>query len=232
MGFISAGVLGAAAGSAGGAAAAIMLKRIGDEISKRYLSSREKVRIGGVIAIAAANIEERLRNGEKLRSDDFFQQKSSGRSSAEEVAENVLLTCQREAEERKVPYMGYLLSNLAFDSTISTPMAHFIIRTADSLTYRQLCLLKLAALRPQIKLRANDYRKQDRFDKSLYQVLYECLNLYNQGLINFGGTVAFGPTDVNPAVMTIQGLGADLFNLMSLAKIPVDDLRPVIEVLQ
>jgi hypothetical protein len=158
LGFISAGIFGAAAGSAGGAVAAIMLKRIGDEVSNRYLSSREKVRVGGVIAIAAANIGERLRAGEKLRSDDFFNQRSSGRSSAEEVAENVLLTCQREAEERKVPYMGYLLSNLAFDSTISASMAHFITRTAESLTYRQLCILRIAALRPQVKLRPDDYR--------------------------------------------------------------------------
>jgi hypothetical protein len=162
-----------------------------------------------------------------VRSDDFFEKKSSGRTNAEEVAENVLLKSQREAEERKIPYMGYLLSNVAFDGSISAPMAHQIIKTAEGLTYRQLCILKLAAVRQRFSLRAGDYRGQATFHKELYQILYECLDLYHRGLINFGGEVAFGPTDVKPSTMTIQGLGVDIFNLMSLTKIPDSDLASI-----
>jgi hypothetical protein len=227
LGFLAAGPVGAAAGGAGGAAAAIALKRMGDEAADRYLSPREKVRIGGVLAIAAAEIGERLKNGEKIRSDDFFKEKSSGRSNAEEVAENVLLKSQKEAEERKIPYMGHLLSNIAFDSAISAPMAHQIVKTAEALTYRQLCILKLAVAKQTFQLRNADYRGQTTFTKELYQILYECLDLYHRALINFGGEVAFGPTDVKPAGMTVQGLGADMFNLMSLAKIPDTDLAPI-----
>lgn len=63
---------------AGGAVAAKMLKRIGQEVSERLLSPREKVRVGAVLAIAAAEIKQRIENGECLRSDGFFDEKPSG----------------------------------------------------------------------------------------------------------------------------------------------------------
>jgi hypothetical protein len=58
-------------------------------------------------------------------------------------------------------------------------------------------------------------------------VLYECLDLYHRGFINFGFGVALGLTDIAPGKMTVQGLGADLFNLMRLATIPIEDLTPI-----
>jgi hypothetical protein len=57
--------------------------------------------------------------------------------------------------------------------------------------------------------------------------LYECLDLYVRALVNFGGEVAFGPTDVEPGKMTVQAVGADLYNMMSLQRIPVSDLLPI-----
>ena len=139
----------------------------------------------------------------------------------------MLLKSQREPEEKKLPYMGHLLSNIAFDSMISAQMAHQIIKVAEQLTYRQLCLLKLAVVKQEFGLRSGDYRGQGSFTKELYQVLYECLDLYHRGLVNFGGEVAFGPTDIAPGKMTAQALGADLYNLMRLGTIPKNDLASI-----
>ena len=58
------------------------------------LGPREKVRVGAVLAVAAAEINKRIVSGEKVRTDGFFDEKPSGRSHAEEVAESVLLTIQ------------------------------------------------------------------------------------------------------------------------------------------
>ncbi len=227
LGFLAGGPVGAALGGAGGAAAALALKHIGDEASKRLLGPRESVRVGGVLAIAAEEIRQRIERGEQVRTDGFFEQKKTGRSDAEEVAESVLLKSQREPEEKKIPYMGHLLSSVAFDPQIGAHMAHQITKAAEQLTYRQLCILKLAAVKDNFGLRQADYRGQGSFSKDLYQVLYECLDLYHKGFINFGGEVAFGPTDVKPGKMTVQGLGADIFNLMKLALIPNEDLVPI-----
>ena len=219
LGFLAGGPISAAILGAGGATVAKTLKHIGQEVSERLLGPREKVRVGGVLAIAAAEI--------KQRTDGFFDEKPSGRSDAEEVAESVLLKSQREPEEKKIPYMGYLLSNIAFDPEISAQMAHQITKTAEQLTYRQLCILRLAVVKQAFGLRSGDYRGQGSFSKELYQVLYECLDLYHRGFINFGGEVAFGPTDVAPGKMGVQGLGADLYNLMKLAMIPNEHLAPI-----
>ena len=97
-------------------------------------------------------------------------------------------------------------------------MAHQLTKTAEQLTYRQLCILKLAVVKDDFGLRNEDYRGQGALTKELYQVLYECLDLYLREYINFGGEVAFGPTDVKPKSMTIQGMGTDLFNLMKLSR--------------
>jgi hypothetical protein len=227
LGFFAAGPAGAAAFGAGGAAAAMALRHIGQEVSERLLGPREKVRVGGVLAIAAAEINSRLESGQAVRTDGFFDEKPNGRSDAEEVAESVLLKSQREPEEKKIPYMAHLLSGIAFESQIGPHMAHQITKVAEQLTYRQLGILKLAMFKHAFGLRTSDYRGMGTFPKELYQVLYECVDLYHKGLLNFGGKVAFGPTDVTPAAMTVQGLGEDVVNLMQLASIPNDDLIPI-----
>lgn len=228
IGFFAAGPAGGAILGAGGVAAARILKHLGQEVSERLLGPREKVRVGGVLAIAASEINQRIKNGERVRSDGFFEERASGRTDAEEVAESVLLKSQREPEEKKIPYMGHLLSNVAFDTEISAQMAHQIIKTAEQLTYRQLCIMKLIVNKTAFGLRYQDYRGQDTFTKELYQLLYECLDLYNRGLVNFSGEVAFGPTDISPGKMTIQGLGADIYNLMNLNLIPEQDLVSIV----
>ena len=232
LGFLAAGPAGAAAGSAAGALASSVLKHVGDEVSERVLSPRERVRIGGVLALVAAEVKARIDSGQATRSDGFFTPGSNGRSDADEVAEAVLLRSQREAEEEKLPYVAHLLASIAFDPGISAAMAHQLIKASEQLTYRQLCLLRLSAVKDAFGLRRADYRQQGQFRIELLQVLYECLDLYTKGFVNFGGSVAFGPTDVNPGAMAAQGLGAHLHNAMQLATIPMNDIAAVAKELQ
>lgn len=167
-----------------------------------------------------------------MRTDGFFNDKKNGRSAAEEIVESVILKAQKEPEERKITFMGNLLSNISFDSQINAELGHQIIKIAEQLTYRQLCILKLSAVKEKFNLQEQDYRGQDSFQKDLYQILYEYLDLYQRGLVNFGNEVAFGPTDIKPAKTTIQGIGADIFNLMGLTKIPDQDILIIAKVLR
>ena len=175
-------------------------------------------------AYSRRRAHQRLEQGELVRTDGFFDPNGTLRSDAEEVAESVLLKSQREPEERKIPYMGHLFAAVAFDSQISAQLAHQIIKTAEQLTYRQLCILKLAVVKQSFALKSDNYSNHGYLARDLYQVLYECLDLYHRGLINFGGEVAFGPTDVQPGSMTVQGLGVDVFNLMKLVLVPNEDV--------
>jgi len=232
LGFLAGDPITATFGSVGGTVAAMALKNIGQEFSERQLSPQENYRVGKVLAIATFEIHQRLENGENLRNDGFFDEKPTGRSDAEEIAEAVMLKCQREPQEKKIPYMGYLKASLAFNSNISADMGHQIIKAAEELTYRQLCILKLAMVEDHFSLRDENYRSYGRFPKQLYSVLYECMDLYQKEYITLGNGHALGLTNIVPDSMTVQGIGGDLFNLMKLSSISDDDLIPIAEVLK
>lgn len=121
------------------------LKNIGQEYAERMLSPRENLRVGSVLILASAGIRERIKSGENLRDDGFFDQNTTGRSDAEEITESILLKSQREPQEKKIPYMAHLLVNTAFNSEINVDMGHQLIKASEELTYRQLCILRLAA---------------------------------------------------------------------------------------
>ena len=227
LGFFAGGPVGAALGGTSGPAAATAIRKIGHEATRRLLGPREKVRVGGALAVAAAHIKARTERGEILRADGFFENRHGGRSDAEEVAESVLLKRQREAEERKIQFMAYLIANIAFNSKISAQLAHQIVKAAGSMSYRQLCIMELAVVSRSYSLRTTDYRGQSGFEKEQYQILYECLDLYHRAFVNFGGEVAFGLTDVKPGSMQLQAMGVDIFNEMGLTTIPQADIDPI-----
>lgn len=228
IGTFLAGPVGAAFGGAVGAAATMAVRAIGRDQSSRLLSPREQVRVGGVFTLAASEIVERCRNGENVRDDGFFDSGESGRSDAEEVWESALLKSQREPEEKKLPYIAHLLANLAFSAEISPAMAHQMTKAAESMTYRQLCILQLCAKRDSFNLRQESYRgRTGPVSRELFQILYEYHDLYNRALINYGGTAGLSLTDVNPGSSTPQALGADIHNQMRLYLIPDGDLASI-----
>ena len=228
-----------------GLAAGNLLSGLGQDIWERHLSRREKQRLGTVFDVMVTEIHRRRENGEALRDDGFFEEKQGDRSDAAEVAESVLLKAQREPEEKKIEYMGYLFASIAFNPEISVQMAHQLTKIAEQLTYRQLCILKLSVVKDEYGLRGKDYRDHDDIGKDLYQVLYECAELYDKEYINFGGEADFHIgehmdygatihrlTRAIPARMTLQGIGADLFKLMNLSLIPCEDIAPIAEQLR
>ncbi len=239
------GLVGALCGGAGGKAIEIALRAVCQEIWARQSSARERMRVGTVLDVVITEIRRRVEAGESVRADGFFDAKQAGRSDAEEVAESVLLKAQREPEDKKIEYMGHLFASIAFNPEISVQMAHQLIKVAEQLTYRQLCILKLCDVKDKYNLRDKDYRDQDVDKKDLYQVLYECAELDNKQYINsrgkadlhgrefadFGATID-GLTRAIPSGMSLQGIGKDLFNLMKLSLIPCRDITPISEQLK
>ena len=232
LGFLAGDPFAAAISGGVGAAAVGILKNIGKDFTERQLSPREDIRVGKVLAIAALEIHQRLEKGESLRDNGFFDEKPNGRSDAEEVAEAIMLKCQREPQEKKIPYMGYLKASIAFNPDISADMGHQLIKAAEELTYRQLCILKLVAEKDKFGLRDGNYRDHGRFSKELYSVLYECMALYQKEYIAQEDSHALGLTSIVPGDMTVQGIGNDLFKLMKLSSIPDEDVIPIAEVLK
>ena len=228
-----AGPLGALVGSIGATATTKIISKVSNELSNRLLSKREEIKISNAFTSSLVTLNCKISKGYNIRDDGFFDQNEiNTRSDGEEVLEAVLYKAQREPEEKKIPYIGNIFANVCLDEKVFPELAHQIIKTAEQLTYRQYCLLKLFSGLYKFDLRNENYRNQSYFEKEQYSILYECLDLYNRGLVSNGGDVAFGATDIIPAKMHIEGIGADCFNLMQLKDIPNIDVMKCQELIR
>ena len=72
-----------------------------------------------------------------------------------------------------------------------------------------------------------DYFDTDDFPTELRQILYEYHVLNSRVLVSNGETIAIGIQEISPGNTMPQGLGADLYNLMRLREIPLEDLQTV-----
>jgi hypothetical protein len=138
-------VVGPVLGAGAGAVLGDLLARGAREVYDRLLAPRQAARAAGALDVAFVRIDERLRGGDMPRSDGFFDAGQDGRAQAEEILEGTLLTAANAYEERKVPLLGRMYANLAFDPTVSASHANFLLRVADRVTYHQLQLLAFFA---------------------------------------------------------------------------------------
>jgi hypothetical protein len=142
-GFATGGPIGGAVGAAAPLVNRGLLRAV-REFRERVLGQREAFRVLTVAQCAKAKYEKNIMEGKQLRSDDFFlEDEATGRSSADEIIEGTFLAAQREHEERKVPYYANLVANLPFEPAVDRYTANLLLRTAQELSYRQLCLLAL-----------------------------------------------------------------------------------------
>src|SRR6266508_3625350 len=127
---------------------ALAVRKLVDDFRSRALSRREVLRVDTVLKFAATKIQQNIANGQQIRQDTFFTEALDDRSAGEEIMEAVLLTAQREYEEKKLKYYGNLLANIAFHPEINRGTANQLIRIAERLSYRQMALLAFVSLYP------------------------------------------------------------------------------------
>ena len=204
-------------GNLAGTALEKAFQAIGAEISSRVLSRSETRKVETVYTLAKEFIAENLNNNRKLREDDFFDEKISGRSSAEEILEGTLLVAQREYEERKLKYLAKLYANIAFSTDITAPTASFLIKLAEKMTYRQILILHCVAIAKYspapIPLRKEAYKSVSGL--SNVAIASETFDLYRSSIL-MSSEVIFDNAGINPSALSIGGYGAHLCNLMEL----------------
>ncbi|MCY4553631.1 MAG: hypothetical protein OXC79_08150 [Candidatus Poribacteria bacterium] len=238
VGLLTGDPIAAAVAGIGGKALEIGFKMIGNEISQRTIGQREKVRAGAAIAFALAGIRQRLENGEKPRQDGFFDKDISGRSKNEEILENAILKCQREPEEKKTRYIAKIYENSIFEQEISADLSHKIIKSAEQLTYQQLCILSMVGRRKNEEEAPGDFQLNPRLDHSLElsKLLHDCFELVTNGYIQGGLTLTSSGRlpqyeTLNPKSLYLERIGIVLFKLMDLQDIPDDDIIPIAKLL-
>lgn len=247
LGTIIAGVPGAIIGGASGVIVSKVFTKVGLEIKKRFLGNREEIRIGATYTFAISRIDERLKNGENLRDDGFFDASETERAASEEILEGVLLASQREHQEMKVKHYGFLVANIAFDKTIDRGFANYLLRIVENLSYRQLCLMSLIEnkdsyeIHRKIELPENeaDYIKLPNYDpetklfslraplkdwkKDLDSELNELdRNEITDGQYSYGGI----------KMIYLTKIGRMIYSLAELNKIDKRELEDLAEILR
>lgn len=231
-------LLGGPTGAAAGGICAQLLRRgiieIGNDIGERFLSEREKIRIGGVIVYATKKILEKLAAGEKLRTDGFFELPSAEHSAcaeipfverppSKEIIEGVLLAVQREHEEMKLPYLGNLFVNILFDQTIDKSHANLLIKLGNTLSFTQLSLLSVFSepYKSKIKYRFSGNTRFPKSDKNLTSLFQEIFDLGSQGLLLHNGIdrVTRARYLAEPTEIEVTGAAFEAYRLMDLGKI-------------
>jgi len=196
IGFLLAGPAGAAIGGATIPLLTRGLIEIGNDINERFLSEREKIRIGGIITYAIIKYQKKLAAGEKLRDDGFFRPpltehpacaeiRITERPPAEEVIEGFLLAAQREHEEKKLPFLGSLLANICFDPSIDRSHANLLVKIGETISFRQMCILSIFSdpYRSQIRGRYSENIAFPKADNNLNSLFQEIFELGSQGLL-------------------------------------------------
>lgn len=231
IGLITAGPAGAIFGSASGPIITRTFKKITSEIKERFLSHREEVRIGATITYAIQKIKEKTENGEQIRNDGFFSSITNDRPASEEILEGILLTSQKEHQEKKLKYYGNLIANLGFDTNFNREQANHLIKVSEQLTFRQLCIIAVFAHKERYELRKKDYMNLKTSDSNLLILLQEIFELYRGSMLISEGAM-LGFTYINPSKMKVICEGAYLYNLMELWSIEKSELSKIASILK
>lgn len=221
VGLVLAGPVGAVAGSLAGTVMENVVKKIGEEIKARKLSKAENKKVGSVYTLAKENIALKLNAGKMLRGDDFFTEKETDRSTAEEILEGTLFAAQREAEERKLPYYSRMYANMAFSTDVTRPMANQIIKIAEQLTYRQLLILNVIGTYQGAGFPFKKTAYETVSGLTNVAIASEIFELYRMSLLS-SSSVIFDSAGINPSALSITGYGAHIFNLMELHTLIID----------
>lgn len=205
------------------------LERVGKEVLDRHLAPRQEIRVGRAVVVGAIRIEERLKAGERLRTDDFFGSADEGRSLADEITEHALMSAMNAAEERKVDHIGSLLASIAMNPAIDVATGHQLIRIAEQISFRAFVLIDM--------LYRDDTRSYDPVTiegtesaAAVHALRAELFDLSRLGLVeqryyrDSADTLALvDAAHIDPSRLYLTPLGNLLCNAFDLASLSIDD---------
>lgn len=229
---------GALLGQAVTAIALRPLKCIGEDFCNRQLSIDEKRRVAAELILIKIKIEDMHNQGKSVRTDGFFDGSITDRSSAAEIFEGITLIAQKEYEQKKLPFFANLVANICFNPNIDRGNANLLLRLAEQLSYRQLCILSLFGLSDKPPELPMDSYSDGEFDNEgiaskRHDLLEEAFELHTRSLVaRSDNTAILDIYYIAPGIMQLIGTGRNLYELMELRDIPrsdVEELVPMFE---
>lgn len=213
-----------------------LLRRAGESVVN-MVSRRGAERAGAALLVIGSDARERAEHGETPRTDGFSEPRDGHRPDSDELLEGVLMYAAASYEERKVEFLGHLFDGIAFDAGVTAEHAHYLLKLADRLTYRQL--VALAALQDPENfdsLATASYQRDEGATGPTDALALELDDLAAQGVIGIrveGSDEIARPGELwgssgRASAQAFQDLkllptGLDLHRLMRLHAIPAED---------
>lgn len=196
------------------------------DLLNRFLSKREIERVKTVREMSLEKIEEKLKSGNQIRNDGFFD--NGEKSNASEVFEGILLVAKSTYEEKKLEMLSNMFSNIAFDESISSAIANQLVKLADDLTYRQLLIIRCVGIGQISDEYGINIRKQDTYTEVTgienVGIAIDTFNLYQRGCLS-SKSVILCSAGINPSELSVTGYGALLWKLMDFEHRAPDELE-------
>ncbi|MFC9334008.1 hypothetical protein [Arthrobacter sp. NPDC057009] len=182
-----------------------------------------------MVAYATEAVKRNLDAGMEIRQDSFWEARGGFAPAAQETFEAVLVAAQRDPEERKIPFMGSAYAYISCDPAMTATASHWLIRTAESLTWTQFQLLALVARADELDLAGIRVGQSPHtWDGIALHKELSDLGSGNRYLIHGGLDTRPSGIKVPTALLErfkLQSSGRILFGALNLGDIPLAELH-------
>ena len=220
-------------------------KEYGEEIENLYeniindlyediYTLKERKRILTTLYYSLKIIDENIDKKVHIREDKFFTKYNEEEALSKELMEGIVICARNEHEENKLKYYGYLLGNMMFKENLDKDECNRLIRISRNLSYCQIKLINMYVISQTIQvpiLKREDYTKTGIGDYKLLGILQDTLDMIQKSILNGSGKLVLDVVQINPSQIKVQGIGTLLYNLMSLNKMPYDELEDLLDIL-
>ena len=235
-GAIVGGILIGPGGVLAGASIPTILKKgfkwIGEDVLNRNISKREEQKIGAGYTFALLRIEKNIKAGREYRNDGFIDNENI-LSDSNSILEGITVKLQKEWELKKLQFYGNLLGNISFEKEIHFNYATVLLKLAETLSYRQLCLIKVFENKgtPQIDLSPidNAYRKSNDLRGFNYSLYVDLVEMEQLSVLKRSGAITVGAT-IGSCILS--DIGIMLYRLMNLDELDIEDYNRTLYDLQ
>ena len=183
---------------------------------------------------AAEGIVQRSNDGEEFRKDGFFEETPTNRSNFEEVIESTLKKVMDTTEEPKVKFMASLTENIHFDEGLDMDTYRQILKDIDELTYRQLCIIRLATLYENRKVigHIDDEKWEEQIPQNERARFHSISRDFEEMMVDEsyldgvrGGKTEDGePCMLRPSLARGTYQTKRLYSFANLCEIPIEDI--------
>src|SRR5690606_22620717 len=191
-----------------------------NDFAERFLSKREKVKIGALEAFTIYKIKQNL-DQQKLVNPKFTGLENSSLSITE-LYEGVLIKAKNEFEEKKIEHLAYVFGNSLFDERVSPSDANHILNLASNLSYRKLCMISFFNRKREfldIRLPPNPFLSYEnaQFYLETMIISQDMFELREQCILSAAknnNLLASDKTHLTPAEMQLSPIGSLYYNML------------------